>query len=373
MILNFTGTCQLPDPDSSIPGKDLLDGVVGWDRNDLHWSKLEPEPGQWRQEELEKWGQRVLELRSHGIEFLPILCYSAPWAIDQTPRTLAISKDKRVTLSRDANGGFLETTQFRQHDGTWETIKTRVPKLRNRWPFASEYVAAWENYVRRVVTFLSSPPYNVKYFQIWNEAHPESGFYDYTSLDDYMIRVHLPAAKIIHEQGAKVVYGGWPCCGSIRGYISLLDRHDAWKTVDVHDMHYFPLSAFEAIQSAARKRGLGSVAIWQTEFGWSKNPSSVGNAWPRFLDWALRNQWDSPDKYKIFWFAARTPDDPKSYGYQRTLIQGNELSPHGLSLKTIVALLSPGDLSLYEPVVSSPALGDGYSEHSSALYAFRVG
>ena len=78
----------------------------------------------------------------------------------------------------------------------------------------------------------------------WNEAHPVSGFWE-GDLDSYMTRVHLPAARIIRELGGKVVYGGWPCCGSLKELTTLLDKHDAWSTMDVVDVHYFGLNAFE--------------------------------------------------------------------------------------------------------------------------------
>jgi hypothetical protein len=59
-----------------------------------------------------------------------------------------------------------------------------------------------------------------------------------------MQRVHLPAARIIHEEGGRVVYGGWVCIGPLPELFSLLDRHQAWASIDVLDVHYLPTNTF---------------------------------------------------------------------------------------------------------------------------------
>jgi hypothetical protein len=92
-------------------------------------------------------------------------------------------------------------------------------------------VEAWKRYVDAVVRKYSAPPYNLRYFQIWNEAAgklsgglAQSTFWHGPDADgnvktskpyehamqDYVERVHLPAAKIIRSYNAYVVYGGWP-------------------------------------------------------------------------------------------------------------------------------------------------------------------
>lgn len=367
---NFSGVCQ------SKGDVNLLSEFVGWDRNDISWSDIEPSQGQWDQAHLEKMGQEVLQLRAKGINFLPILCYSAPWAVDMAPRTLHFADGRRVEFIPAPEGGAVTLRTFRKDiHGEWKIDSEKTVKNHPLSQLSAEFVFAWEAYVRRVVTFFSSPPYNLKYFQVWNEAHPESGFWRQgDNLDPYMTRVHLPAAKIIHELGGKVVYGGWPCCGGVQDYVALLDRHDAWRTIDVHDLHYFPMSSFEYLHRAAKKRGFGSVAIWQSEFGFTTNPSTIGNDYPRFLAWALSHDWDRPDKYKLFWFAAHSPDAATAYGYQCMLQTGSSLSAHGLSLQTLARLLSPGELSLYDKTINTvPLLRAEVDELKSSLEAFIVG
>lgn len=378
-IRNFSGVCQ---GDGKL--SELRD-IVGWERDDVYWDKLEPRPGEWNQAELEKWGQKILRYRAQGVRFLPILDYSARWAVDTEPRTLHFPGGRRVDVAPDSTaefpGAMIETTFIRDETtGQWKETSKKTVKSHALSQLGEKHVPAWEAYVRRVVTFLSAPPYNLRYFQIWNEAHAESGFWRQgDNLDVYMQRVHLPAAKIIHQLGGKVVYGGWPCCGSVGEYVELLDRNKAWESIDVHDLHYFPVSSFEYIHRAAEKRGFGgknAPSIWQTEIGFTTDPTALANEWPRYLDWALRKGWDpatDPDKYKLFWFAAFSPNDPKAYGYKHSLLLGDKLHTHGLSLKTLVNLLSPGSFARYtDPVETTPVLRSEIDERKSSLEAFTT-
>lgn len=361
----FVGACQ------GGPLVPNLCDLVGWDRNDVYWSRLEPKPGDWKQEELERVGQRVLALQAKGMKFLPILCYNTQWSLDRAERTYELG-DCRVHVQPVANGNYRVEKSHRSHDGVWCVDAVNEEPPGDHWPLAAECQGAWENYVRRTVAFLRQPPYNVQYFQIWNEAYPTSGFWD-GDLDAYMKRVHLPAAKIIRELGGKVVYGGWPCCGSVQDYVALLDRYKAWESIDVLDVHYFPLSAFEYLYKAAGERGHKSMGIWQTEIAFSKDPGFVGNTLPRFLSWCLAHNWSYPDRYRLFFFCAETPDDPASFGYERALVQGQDLSWHGLSMKTLGDAFSSGQLKLYSEVASKPMLKSEIDESKSSLEAFKVG
>lgn len=364
---NFTGMCQGW-------GSFQLADTVGWDREDIGWDRLEPSQGKWNDAEMEKWGKRVLDLKSRGIEFLPVLCYNTPWAIDALPRIVSESEEARIVLQKNEAGEYIRSHYVKAHNGSWVRESVSKVKPNNRWAIAADQVPAWENYVRRVVRFLSASPYNLKYFQIWNEAHPASGFWQLGTMDDYMVRIHLPAAKIIHEAGGKVVYGGWPDKGPVPEYIAMLDRHKAWGTIDVHDLHYASIWACATIRQAARERGYASVPVWQTEIGFVRNTGTIPNIWPRFLAWGLRNDWSEPDKYKLFWFPAGTPNSPESYGYGYALLHGNSLAAHGQALQAISKVFAAGQVGLYEGKISSnPPLKSEEDYKTSSLEVFRVG
>jgi len=207
------------------------------------------------------------------------------------------------------------------------------------------------------VSYLRQPPFNVEYFQIWNEAHPESGFYN-GGYETYFTRLHNPAAKIIKELGGKVVYGGWPCGGSLDEYIAELDRYNAWKNLDVIDVHYFPVSAWEVLYKAAKTRGYGNIGIWQTEVAFTGNFSFVPNTYPRFMRWALEHGLtDDPDRYKLFFFGYWSPDDPKAYGYGMSLKSGEKLSGHGVALKTFGDLMKGRNMKNFDAFKTEPDTG----------------
>src|SRR5258708_23175053 len=81
MFRNFVGTCQ-----GSAATPYLYD-IVGWDRSDVFWPEFEDKEGQWEQKNLEKLGQKVLEMRAKGVTFLPILDYNTAWSSDKSERT----------------------------------------------------------------------------------------------------------------------------------------------------------------------------------------------------------------------------------------------------------------------------------------------
>ncbi|MBI5835004.1 MAG: hypothetical protein HZB16_22095 [Armatimonadetes bacterium] len=342
-LRDFGGTCQ-----GSVDRPLLWDTALGWDRHDIGWSDCEPQRGEWHADALEHFGQRVLAARAKGVRILPVLCYNAPWSWDRGERSFAYEGTRWHIVPR-ADGKFDVTTTDR--DGQ---TRTEVQSGGGMWPLAAERQADWAAYVRRVVTFLRSEPYGVEYFQIWNEAHPRSGFW-FGDLDSYMQRVHLPAAKVIRELGGKVVYGGWPCCGSVPEYLALLDKHQAWDTLDVLDVHYSGLQAFEQLHAAARPHG--GRSIWQTEVGFAPNIDSVPNTWTRVFYWALTHGGQqSPDFCRQFHFAYWSPNDPKAYGYRHCLLSGDQLSVHGQSLATLAALLGSGAVRPYADVATQPAL-----------------
>lgn len=361
----FAGTCQ------GGPNIPHLYDLVGWDRADLYWSKLEPKPGQWNQQELQKWGDRVLEMQSKGVKLLPILCYNTSWSWDRAEHTYDYGGE-RVHVKPLDNGEFL-VEKFRRVKGAWTLQSSKEERPNDHWPLAAENEAAWQGYVRHTVEFLRHPPYNIKYFQVWNEAYPTSDFWGHGDVDTYMQRVHLPAARIIHELGGKVVYGGWPCCGSIQDYVAALDRNQAWKSIDVLDIHYFPLAAFEYLNHAARKRGYDSIGLWQTEIGFSQDPEFIGNSYPRFFSWCLSHNWSYPDRYRLFLFCASAPNDPKAFAYGRALVQGGKLSAHGLSLRTLNEVFNASKIENYFQVQTVPPLKSEINENCSSLEAFKVG
>ena len=180
----------------------------------------------------------------------------------------------------------------------------------------------WTRYVETVVKAYIAPPYNVRHFQIWNEAagplsggaaqatfwhggarHAQSTPYD-RAMQDYVERVHIPAARIVRKYGGYVVYGGWPDQGGLDTYMRWLEYRSPvagarmldW--VDYLDTHYLGVDAltplYERYVAGGPARG-----VWQTEIGdrYMEDPHYLPMYFFKFAVWALDHDWHDPNQY----------------------------------------------------------------------------
>jgi len=356
----FVGVCQ-----ASVNPKqtDIWDNL-SFIRNDLSWGALQPtSPDEWNEQYLQEWGAQVLRNREQGVEMVATLDYMVPWAARRRAWSYTVGDKRYEVLAGEGDPRNAVVVDLKTGEQKPTTISTgRIPP---------ENVADWENYVERVVSFLSQPPYNVKYFQPWNEAHDEHTGFWCGGLDEYMQTIHLPAARIIRKYGCKVVYGGYPCVGSLKRLVQICDKYNAWNTLDVLDIHYFPLSAWEYLyhRVIAPKKVWG---LWQTEIGFTPDTGWVPNNYPRFFHWAITHGWQ-PDRYRIFQFAYWSPDDPKAYGYKCCLISGSELSHHGQALITLGKLLDSTRVVPYISWRTDPVLHTELNERQSSVEGFLAG
>jgi hypothetical protein len=185
-------------------------------------------------------------------------------------------------------------------------------------------VDAWKQYVDAIVRKYSAPPYNLRHFQIWNEAAgkltgglPQSTFWHGPSsnddkrhgqydraMQDYVDRIHIPAARIIRSYHAYVVYGGWPDQGGLDAYSKWLEYRSTvfnqtmldW--VDYIDTHYLPVKDLDSLYEKYVKNG-PARGLWQTEIGYEymEDPHYLPRYFFDFAVWALKRNWDDPDKY----------------------------------------------------------------------------
>ena len=361
MFGRFIGVCQA----SADPKRPELWKNISFVRNDLSWGRVQPKGREsWDQEYLDKWGKTILRNREMGVETLPMLGYMAPWAARKRAWSFTIGTT-RYEVS-PAQG-----TEKRKAIAT--NLKTGEKKEVTFSPgiLPPEDVKDWENFIERVVTFLSQPPYNVTFLQPWNEAYDQFTGFWVGGLDEYMETIHLPAARIIRKHGGKVVYGGWPCCGNAADYLALLDKHKAWDTLDVLDVHYLPLSTWQLLYDRTRMKNR-IFGLWQTEVGFTKSTGWVPNTYPRFFHWALRHGWQ-PDRYRIFQFAYWSPDDPKAYGYHACLMASNKLNYHGKALVTLGKLLDSQTIQPYTAWKTRPVLRSEISRNQSSVEGFDTG
>lgn len=185
--------------------------------------------------------------------------------------------------------------------------------------------SVWQRYVETVVRTYVAPPYNVRHFQIWNEAagkltggSPQATFwhgknfsahreqarpYD-RAMQDYVNLVHIPAARIVRKYGGYVVYGGWPDQGGLENYVKWLEyrspeanaRMIDW--VDYLDTHYLGVDALTPLYERYVARG-AARGIWQTEIGdrYMSDPHYLPMYFFKFAVWALAHGWNDPNQY----------------------------------------------------------------------------
>lgn len=345
-----------------------LTAGVQWSRQDFDWGHVEPTKGHIDQAALAEYVREFSEAKAHGETILPVLDYTAGWAANRTGYTYEFhgTTYEYGPVISEANGNF--TRQLITKDASGAVVSTKdVQTSIGRTP--PQDPADFANFVKLAVDTLK--PLGITYFQVWNEAYPGSGFWE-GGMDQYMQEIQLPAATVIHKAGAKLVYGGWICGAPLSEYIALLDKWNAWRTIDVYDMHYMPIGAMQTIYAAAQKRGIRNPSVWQTEIGFTTEDKFIADIYPRVFEWALSKGTKNLDQTKLIYFADWSPNDPAAFGYNRTIRSGSGLSTKGKTLVTLAGLLRGTKAETYTDFTTSPGLKPEMNEALSTANGFRL-
>jgi len=225
---------------------------IGWFRLAFYWDTVEPSRGQWSWASTDK---QVQMAHSENVEVLPMLAYTAQW---------------------DSTGpkGF----------------------------YPPKNPADWTDYVTATVSRYTAAPYNLRYFQVWNEPVNAAGFWEGATDRQWVDEIYIPAARIIRAHGANVVFGGWPSGSTMEAYSAELEYHNAWQWTDILDIHYYPVAAFQALYSRWIATGR-CKGIWETEVGSRNNPALLTNLYSSVFNWArTRGNWTFAEQYKLFWY-----------------------------------------------------------------------
>jgi hypothetical protein len=227
-------------------------------------------------------------------------------------------------------------------------------------------LASWPNFVQAAVTRYSAAPYNVKYFQIWNEPTQKATFWLGTN-QQYIDAIYIPAAKVIRQHGCYVVFGGWPQSNSVQELDTVLNYHNAWQWTDIVDMHYRLIGDMqhEYAQWVASGKCRG---IWQTEIGWNTDPEFV-EFYPQVLAWTLQVGWRDPNEFKLFWYTNYAGGADGSKCLLRVVGQTFEPSEHGSHLVAINQALGGGPISLFKQFSSQPVTTPNFA----TVNGFSVG
>jgi len=169
-------------------GEPLYSTALSYNRHDISWSSLEPSRGTWDLTSLNNAGQEILTLQSKNVRLLPVLNYGVNWAADLSSRQWTYGNDKWTVAP--GSGGTMILNHYNIPTGNLLSSDT----LTDFSKFPPANVADWTAYVQQVVSYLHASPYNVSYFQVWNEAQEMSGFW-VGSMDDYIQRFISPRHK----------------------------------------------------------------------------------------------------------------------------------------------------------------------------------
>jgi hypothetical protein len=349
----------------------LWDHSLGWMRQGYNWEGVEPTQGTWNTID----GSMITDYQAVDGNVLPVLCYSGTyaWKGAQTWEVVdhfdSSYKYKYTYVSGDQ---FTKETFKKNIFGDWVSQGTETVTGSSYFPITAENVTYWQDYVTKIVSALHASPYNVQYFQIWNEMLPGYGFW-MGNTDQYFQRIHFPAATIIHNLGGKVVHNGTSDYNSV---ISWLDDYNAWDSIDVVDLHYVSLSAFDSVYSQMVSRGYGDKGLWQTEWGYSfVDDGAVANSYPRFMYWALQHGLSSnPDKFKMFWFQWNDPEVAGQAQYGTLYYaDGTKMYNHGKSLLTVGKLLDGDGIAVYPNVTTNLSYSTcNLNEAAASVEGFSV-
>jgi hypothetical protein len=301
-----------PNPEPRIPNPVTLSSIcgvnglipksvaqacgIGATRFAAQWSAIQPDPGSWT------WGatdNAITAAKAAGLEVCLMLFGTPPWAAAPGQPSTAVA----------------------------------IPQA-----------SAWAAFVRAAATRYAIPPYNVTYFQVWNE--PMSGAYFNGTLQQYVTELLIPAAPIIRAAGGTVVFGGWPCSewlwapnappypaagaampgvratgpvaptytpaalaalASTGLYGLLHDIPGMAAAIDIMDLHYPNAFNFERLYKDWVAPGTLAAAsgfkpfsgLWQTEAGF--RTAAAGAEYSALLSWVQGLRANAPN-VKAFWY-----------------------------------------------------------------------
>ncbi|EOY4399453.1 TPA: hypothetical protein ACTW1W_000459 [Klebsiella michiganensis] len=267
-------------------------------RIDVPWSDIEKIKGRYN---FEKYDKEIIAAKEAGFEVLPVLAYVPEWN--------KILKGKIGSPPLD--------------------------------------ISSWNAFVAATVKRYRANPFNITYFQVWNEPTSKAKFWLGNNVD-FVNNIYIPAAKIIKKNKGKVVFGGWPLSNSISEFDYVLDHLGAIKYTDIIDFHYRDYKSYIKLYDKYIQTNMAE-GIWQSELGYSSKPQNLLSSYLKIISWALSHNWKTSDTYKVFWYPAWASRDKKQYGLATTLRdRTNVLTENGNELVLLNMLYGNGNLANQE-------------------------
>jgi hypothetical protein len=251
----------------------------GWARVDLTWNWVEPAPGLFRWDELDRL---VTDARGRGVRLVGILGYCPAWA-SSGPDIFYPPRD----------------------------------------------TAQWKNYVRAMVGRYRG---EIRHWILWNE--PNCNTYFRGTVDQYIVQVLIPGARAVKEANPEALVCG-PDLAHLSGcdwdrwmdkiladqgaYFDVITHHcykedpdEVFRQIDGRKWPWEPPS----VRDILRRHGQGDKPFFLTETGWRSTKvgeaAQAGN-----LTKLLQGVVDRPWLHKVFLYELRDSTVEPGYGLLR--------------------------------------------------------
>ena len=288
---------------------------MGWVRSDFDWSAVARSDGSWN---FARFDKVVEECESEGVQLLPILGYSVPWA---SPT----------------------------HD----------------------HLDAWEEYVRQVVTRYGR---RLPVLEVWNEENI-SAFWKAPNPTNYLAvlrRTYETAKKI--DPSVRVAFGG--TAGVPFGFIEEVYKLGGAKYFDIMNIHPYSHprrpegtmdAQIEKLRTMMAQYGDAEKPMWITEVGWPTH--HMGFSADGLLLAGLNVARPDANAWRMVYVPARTEDDDGDDEAIRALLL--DILPQGSSVEIcrsadLAQRLSIGNID----GIVYPFSEDYACDSSDAVYEF---
>lgn len=230
----------------------MREAGIGWVRSDFDWRTVERRPGEW---DFSRFDAVVAACEANGVQLLPILGYSVPWA----------------------------------HP-------------------AHAHLDAWGEYVRRVVTRYGR---RLPVLEVWNEENIPPFWKDPNPTNYLAVLRRTYEVVKAHDPSLRVAFGG--TAGVPFAFIEEVYRLGGARFFDVMNVHPYshphaPEGALDArlekLRGLMARHGDAGKPVWITEIGWPTHPFRIRHA--DLLAAGLR----AADAAKASWRALYVPARP---------------------------------------------------------------
>lgn len=338
-LFAFCGTAHAAEQSEirSFVGTDSTENYefAGWTKISASWKDIQKDKGSFDSAAIQRVKTAVQKVREQGKNALVVLENPPVWAAEG--KAYGFTKSgKSYTLGYWEGiryGNLLKTVTEQKEGSLPGESRIAVPAAKQK--LSAEGEQEWLAFVKKMTDELTK--IGVEYFQIYDMPFGKAEDF-YGSDADFMEKIHIPAAEVIRNSGAKVVGGGVRNTEA-ESFVNLLNRF-GWDKFDVINLYDAPLSVMNYVYEAGKQKGI-SPSIWQTQVSFENGESYLPYFLLRSFHWSLARA-EKRDQFKIFWAENRNDgvslpladdegltDFGKVFSSAAKLLSGESIEPFG--------------------------------------------